>query len=220
MAVWHSERLFELKHYFEHLFQHKISADGSELQLSVFLLWQHTFPLFPTESPNAKQYNVVYRTFQRNSIVCLTKGTFSPLFSLPAVGLLFPVAQQCEGCLAFCRKSLPLLLLCAALQSWPSGFPTVFLHSPPDHSEHFYFLAKLAEFTTIERCHGISVVWLSCIQGYQLSLSKDPGAGVFHVPTEQVVLNFHLWPIFHHITTALSWDASYIAETWLPELYH
>lgn len=106
------------------------------------------------------------------------------------------------------------------LQRWPSGFPTAFLHPLPDHSEHFYFLPKLVEFTTSQRWQGISVVWLSCIQGYQLSLSKDPGPGMFHVPTEQVVLHFCLWPTFHYITTAFSWDAPYIAETWLPELYH
>lgn len=117
MAVWHSERYSNENIILQHLFQHKISTDGRELQLSVFLLWQHGFPLFPTEFPDAKQYNVVYGTFQRNSIVCLTKGTLSPLFSLPAVGQLFPRAQQCEGCLAFCRNCCPFSPLCVALQS-------------------------------------------------------------------------------------------------------
>lgn len=199
----------------QHFFQHKISADGTKLQLSVFLLWEHIFLLFLMELPNGK-YNVDCRSFQRNSIVCLTKGTLSALFSLPAAGQLFPVAQQCEGCLAFC----PFSPLCVALQSWPSGFPTAFLHPLPDHSEHSYFQPKLAEFTTIQRWQGISVVWLSCIQGYQLSFSKDPWAGVFHIPTEQVLLHFCLQPTFHYITTAFSWDAPHTAETWLPELYH
>lgn len=105
---------------------------------------------------------------------CLTKGTLSPLFSLPTVGQLFPVAQQCAGCLAFCRNHCPLSPLRVALQSWPSGFRTAFLHPLPDHSEHFSFLPKLAEFMTIQRWWGISMVLSQLYTGISAESFKGP----------------------------------------------